>query len=214
MLKWLWNIRFWLLTSVVLILFFLDFSDKLIIKSAKDRLYDSVECIEKRKVGLVLGTSKLISNGSINLYFRYRVDAAVQLFNSGKIEYILVSGDNSIKDYNEPEDFKQELIKRGVPENRIYLDYAGFRTLDSIIRADKIFGQNKFTVISQRFHNERAIYLGSNYGLDVIGFNAQDVGRRYGLSTNCREYLARVKAIFDALIGVQPKFLGEKINIE
>ena len=181
---------------------------------AKDRVYTAISEIPKNKVGLLLGTSKYVSNGHINLYYAYRIDAAVDLFKAGKIEYILISGDNGHKNYDEPSTFKSDLIERGIPEDRIYLDYAGFRTLDSVVRAKEIFGQNEITIISQEFHNERAIYLADNFNIDAIAYNAKDVGNRYGLKTRAREYLARAKASIDLVFNVEPKFLGEKINIE
>ncbi|ULC59015.1 YdcF family protein [Flaviramulus sp. BrNp1-15] len=179
----------------------------------KDFIYDSVLDIPKNKVGLVLGAGKITSNGNINLYYKYRVEAAVNLYKFGKIEFILISGDNSRIDYDEPTTFKNDLIKRGIPANKIYLDYAGFRTLDSIIRAKKIFGLNSVTIISQKFHNERALYLAKHFEIDAIAFNANDIKGRYGLKTNLREYLAKTKASIDILFNVKPKFLGKKIDI-
>ena len=105
--------------------------------------------IKKNKVGLVLGTAKVLQNGRLNLYFKYRIEATVALYKEGKIEFVLVSGDNSVKGYDEPTDFKDELVKRGIPPEKIFLDYAGFRTLDSVIRAKEIFGQEQITIISQ-----------------------------------------------------------------
>src|SRR5690554_8217064 len=124
---------------------------------AKDKTFSSVTKIEINKVGLLLGTAKYYKDGGVNLYFKYRIDAAVELYNSRKIDFILVSGDNSSMQYNEPMTFKNELVKRGIPEEVIFLDYAGFRTLDSVIRAIEIFGQANFTFISQKFQNEREI---------------------------------------------------------
>ncbi len=170
--------------------------------------------IPKNKVGMVLGTSKFLKNGNVNLYFEYRIRATVKLYKAGKIEFVLVSGDNGNTKYDEPTDFKNELIARGIPKEKIFLDYAGFRTLDSVVRANKIFGQEKFTVISQKFHNDRAIYLANKKGLDVVGFNAQDVVSYGGLRTKVREVFARTKAFLDVIFGVKPKFLGEKIAIQ
>ena len=177
-------------------------------------LYDNKENIPKNKVGLVLGTSKYLSNGSLNYYFKYRIDAATELYKSGKIKSIVVSGDNHVKGYNEPQLMKEDLIKNGIPAEVIYLDYAGFRTLDSVVRMEKIFGQTEFTIISQQFHNERAVYIARHYGLDVIGYNARDVDQYAGFKTQMREKFARVKVFIDFLTHKQPKFLGEPIIIE
>lgn len=182
--------------------------------SSKNLTYDSIDSIPKNKVGLVLGAGKFTSDGGINLYYKYRVDAAIKLYEAGKIEFLLISGDNGSKDYDEPSNFKNDLIARGIPEDRIILDYAGFRTLDSVIRAKEVFGQNSITFISQKFHNERAIYLAKNNNMKAIGFNAQDITGSYGFKTQIREYLARAKASIDVSFNVQPKFLGEKIAIK
>ena len=197
----------------ILIILLIASANYTIEKNAKGKLYAKVSNIPKNKVGLVLGTTKYLQNGNVNLYFRYRVNAAVQLYKEGKISYILISGDNSRDTYDEPTDFKNELIKRGVPERRIFLDYAGFRTLDSVVRAKEIFDQTKITIISQQFHNERALYLAGVNGIEAIGFNAKDVTGRYGLKVKLREYLARVKVFVDILFRVKPKFLGTKITI-
>lgn len=177
-------------------------------------VYNSIDEIPKNKVGLVLGTSKWSRTGQVNLFFKYRIDAAVELYEKGKIEFILVSGDNALVEYNEPKSFKEELIKRGIPENKIFLDYAGFRTLDSVVRASKVFGQESYTVISQEFHNKRAVYIASLNNLNVIGFNAKDVNKNYGFKVYLREYLARTKVFVDILFNVEPKFLGPKIEIK
>lgn len=175
----------------------------------RHQVYDSIDAIPKNKVGLLLGTGKYAASGNINLFYKYRIDAVVKLYKAGKIEYILVSGDNSRKDYDEPTDFKKDLIAKGIPEDRIFLDYAGFRTLDSIVRAKEVFGQTSITIISQKFHNQRAIYIAKQFGIDAIGFNAKDV-----YNSHFREYLARSKASLDLVFNVQPKFLGEKIVIK
>lgn len=176
---------------------------------AKGVNYNDIDTIPKNKVGLVLGASKYAPSGNINLFYKYRVEAAVDLYKAGKIDYILVSGDNGRKGYDEPTDFKNDLIEKGVPAERIFLDYAGFRTLDSIVRAKEIFGQNSITIISQRFHNQRAIYIAQHFEIDAVAYNAKDVYK-----TPAREYLARAKASLDLLFNVEPKFLGDKIVIK
>jgi SanA protein len=208
--------KFLFLSVIVIIspIIFAVSSDAIVENSAKNKTFIDIEKVATNKVGMVLGTAKYRTAGGINLYFKYRIDAVVELYKSGKISFILVSGDNSTKYYNEPEEFKKELIKNGIPEDKIFLDYAGFRTLDSVVRAKKIFGQSKITIISQRFHNERAIYLAEKHGIEAIGFNAKDVSNSYGFKTQVREYFARSKAILDFLFGVEPKFLGKKIEIQ
>ena len=194
-------------------IFFICVANDTIKRSVKNKLFSDVNLIEKNKVGLVLGTSKFLKNGTINLYFKYRIEATVALFKNNKIEYILISGDNSKVDYNEPSDFKNELVKQGIPEDCIFLDYAGFRTLDSVVRAKAVFGLTNFTLISQEFHNERALYLATKNGINAIAYNAKDVSKRYGIKVRVREYFARTKVFLDILFKVKPKFLGPKITI-
>lgn len=200
--------------SILLIAAFIIWlADHKIDTAAKDRVYSDIKKIPHRKVGLLLGTSKYLANRQENPYFTYRINAAVALFNRKKIDFILVSGDNRHISYNEPRDMRNALIKRGIPADKIYLDYAGLRTLDSVIRANKIFGQQSFTVISQEFHNKRAIYIGKSKGLNLIGYNAKDVTGENSIKTNIREKFARVKVFLDILTNKKPKFLGEDIII-
>ena len=175
-------------------------------KTAK-ALYDDLNLVPACEVGLLLGTNPYLKNGLPNKYFLYRIEAAVQLYQAKKIQYILVSGDNHRNDYNEPEEMKKALIKKGIPETSILMDYAGFRTLDSVVRAKTVFGKERFMIISQRFHNERALYLAQYNHIEAVGFNAQDVTAYYGLKTRVREYLARLKLFIDLWFEVNPKFL-------
>lgn len=205
-----WGFVFIVLALLLLVLL----SNYSIEKSAQKKTFSHTSKIEKNRVGLLLGTAKYYKGGGINLYFKYRIEAAVALYKSNKIDFILVSGDNSSMYYNEPMTIKKELIKRGIPQEDIFLDYAGFRTLDSVIRAKEIFGQKKITVISQKFHNERAIYLAQKKGIEAIGFNAKDVDGSGGYKVKFREYFARTKAFLDIIFHVEPKFYGERIEIE
>lgn len=182
--------------------------------TTKGKVFDSLSHIPKNRVGLVLGTSNRLSNGQSNPYYEYRIEATLELFNSGKIEYVLVSGDNGSKYYNEPTTYKKDLVARGIPESKIFLDYAGFRTLDSMVRAKVIFGLDSVTIISQEFHNERAIYLAEKKGLKAIGYNAKTVEGSQGIKLQVRESLARVKVFIDLFLNTPPKFYGEKIEIE
>ena len=174
---------------------------------------DSAE-VPERKVGLVLGCVPFLADGRPNLYFRFRIDAAVELYEQKKVRYFLVSGDNSRNDYDESTAMKDALIERGVPGDRIVCDYAGFRTLDSVVRAREVFLQDSLVVISQNFHVRRAIYIGQEHGVDLVGYVARDVVGTAGARTRYRESLARLKAVLDMeLFGVGPKFLGEPVPI-
>lgn len=180
---------------------------------AKELVYDDTEQIPENKVGLLLGTTPMLKNGRSNLYFDYRIEAAAELYKSGKIKYILISGDNRRRNYNEPEEMKKALLMYHIPDSIIVLDYAGLRTLDSVLRAREIFGQDRFTVISQRFHNERALFLAGKYGILAVGFNARDVDTYAGFKTRIRELLARVKVFIDLATRKQPRHLGEPVPI-
>jgi SanA protein len=182
--------------------------------AARGKTYSDVTLVPYRRVGLVLGCPKRVFGGWPNPYFENRIAAAAELYQHRKIDYLVVSGDNHVQSYDEPTDMKNALVDRGVPADRIYLDYAGFRTLDSVVRVNEIFGQDKVTVISQKFHNERAIFLARHHGIDAIGFNAAEVELRYGLKTMWREQFAKAKAVLDVyVLHKQPHFLGQKIKI-
>jgi len=199
-----------LLILAILVLTF--YANRTIEKVSGEFCTSDVNKIKKTKTALLLGTSRTLRNGTRNNYFYNRINAALELFHSGKIRYLIVSGDNKTSDYNEPLDMKNELIKGGVPEKNIYLDYAGFRTFDSVIRAKEIFGQNSLLIISQKFHNERAVYIARNNNMDAFAYNAKDV-KAQSLKIRLREYFARDKVFLDMVLGVKPKFLGAKIEI-
>ena len=207
--KLFWSAIILLALAIVAIFY----CNKVIVKNAEGKLYADIQTIPYNKVGLLLGTSKYISKNYPNPYYSYRIDAALQLFRAHKIRYIVVSGDNSTANYNEPKQMQSDLMKAGIDSANIYLDYAGFRTFDSIIRLKEIFGQDSATIISQPFHNERAIYIATRENIHAIGYNATDVSSSFGLRIQIREKFARVKVFLDYLRGIQPKFLGKKIII-
>ncbi|MBK1792011.1 SanA/YdcF family protein [Persicirhabdus sediminis] len=172
------------------------------------KLYSDSASIPHRQVGVVLGCSAKIGQRN-NQYFIRRIDAASQLYHAGKVDCLIVSGDNSRHDYDEPADMKQALIEKGVPAEKIVCDYAGLRTLDSIVRAKKVFGQDSFTVISQQFQNERSAYIAQAHNIDLIGFNAAGVHGRVARHTDRREFLARTKMWLDVqFFNTSPKYLG------
>jgi SanA protein len=182
-------------------------------KASRGKLYSDTQTIPFNRVGLLLGTSKYLSKGRINPYYRFRINAAAELIASGKIKYLIISGDNSRADYNEPDQMRDDLMAAGIDSSIIYLDYAGFRTFDSMIRLKEIFSQTSVTIISQPFHNQRAIYIASREGINAIGFNAKDLGGNLGFKVQAREKLARVKMFLDFWLGNQPKYLGKKITL-
>ena len=165
-----------IIKRIILLLFILSITaiisifiaNSLVNSNADGKLYCSTSKIPHNKVGLLLGTGKYNANGYINQYYKYRIEATAKLFKARKIDFILISGDNSTKRYDEPTSFKNDLIKKGVPASKIFLDYAGFRTLDSVVRSKKVFGQESITIISQSFHNARAIYIAEYNNIEAI----------------------------------------------
>ena len=202
-----------LVTVVAALVGLLAFACQFIVtRAAAGRLYDSVKEVPGKRVALLLGCVKTLGNRWDNPFFTARIQATAVLYRAGKIKAVIVSGDNHRQGYDEPTDMKQALIEAGVPEGKIICDYAGFRTLDSVARAKRVFGQTQVLIISQRFHNERALYLAKCYGLDAIAFDAADVKLGWALKTYVREVFARVKAVLDMhLLHTQPKFYGPPV---
>ena len=199
--------------STVSVLIIFTISEN-IFKQNRKLCYDSIEKLPVNKVGLLLGTSKYLKGGKENLFYKNRIDAAVELYKKGKIEYIIASGDNRHKNYNEPKIMKADLMKKGVPGDKIFPDYAGFRTFDSVIRSKEVFGQNKITIISQRFHNLRALFTAKHFDIDAVAYDAEEVCGADGIRIRFRELFARVKALLDIyILQTKPKFLGERIQI-
>lgn len=211
--KWYRIAPFGIVVLLIVILGFPWYANRLVSNAGIDKTYNNIEEVPNTRVGLLLGTSRFVKSGRKNLYFEYRIKAATSLLKSGKIQYLIISGDNGNKNYDEPTEMKNELIQNGIDSTKLFLDYAGFRTFDSIVRAKEVFGQDTLLVISQKFHNERAIYIANRLDMHAIGFNAQDVQKAYGFKTTIREEFARVKVIVDFWFGVKPKFLGQKIRI-
>jgi len=205
----------WLMFSLIFSFLLILINNHWIVSSTKTQLYSDLEKLPKRKVGLVLGASKLSKRGTANMYFTYRIQAAYELFITRKVQFLLLSGDNHIEGYDEPSDMREALLALGVPDSCIVLDYAGFRTLDSVVRCKEVFGEDSITIVSQEFHNQRALFIANKNGINAVAFNAKEVNKNYSFKTKVREYFARVKCVLDIyLLHTSPKFLGEKISIK
>jgi len=175
-------------------------------------IYDEVQSLPHRQVGVVLGTSKYYRTGVINQYYLYRIQGAINAYNSGKVKYLLLSGDNAQQSYNEPSTMRRDLIAAGMPSSDIVLDYAGFRTLDSIVRTRKVFDTNDFIIITQRFHCERALFIALHMGIQAQCFAVPSPKNM--LSVRSREIFARLGALTDLyLLKREPRFLGPLIPI-
>ena len=188
-------------------------ANHIVTKTGNRYSYSSIDSIPHNHCALVLGTSKYIWNGKKNLYYTNRIKAAVDLYFHNKVDYIIVSGDNRNVNYNEPITMYNDLILAGVQPECIILDYAGFRTLDSVVRAKEIFGQNQFTIVSQSFHNQRALYIARKRGIEAIAFNAPEVDGILTLRVQARELAARLLLFIDQFTSKQPHFLGEKVIV-
>ena len=181
-------------------------------RAAVGRVYSSVDAVPAREIGVVLGTSKETRHGKPNLHFNQRIEAAAALYRAGKIHHLLVSGDNHIATYDEPSDMRLALVAAGVPTNAITCDYAGFRTLDSVVRAKEVFGLSQCTIISEEFHCPRALWIAQQHGLDAIAFAAPDVDlKSWSLRAKFREQFARAWCAVDLyVLHRQPKFSGPR----
>jgi len=200
--------------TIIIIVLTIILNDLFISHSTQVQTFTTASSIPVKKVGLLLGTSKYTVNGEVNLFYKYRLQAAKDLYDNDKVEFLILSGDNSTQNYNEPYTMQQDLLELGVPEEKLFLDHAGFRTLDSVVRASKVFDEDDFTIISQNFHNQRALFIANNKNIQAIAFNAKDVPKDVSLRVFLREKLARVKTVIDLFFKVEPKFLGEKILIK
>lgn len=168
--------------------------------AAKGRLYDAVYEIPHREVGLLLGTNPLGRSGRPNQFYLRRIDATVAMYEAGKVDRIIISGARRGDEYDEPEAMREALLNRGVPDNILILDGEGFRTIASIKRAKEVFGADTLTIISQQFHNERALFMAQHKGMDAIAYNAANTSsRKWRVIMTLRECLSRVKAVFEVM---------------
>ena len=183
--------------------------------TTQDLIYTSTKQLPAKRAVLLLGTAKYLRGGYKNYFYTYRIRAAVALWKSGKVKAIIVSGDNGTKYYDETSTMYKDLIKAGIPARYITRDYAGFRTLDSVVRAEAIFDLKDYIIISQRFHLERALFIARAKGQKAIGFTAKDIpGTDAAMKMKFREYLARTKAFLDLyILGTDPKFYGKKERV-
>ena len=182
-----------------------------VVVSTEDKIYSSIENLPDNQVALVLGTSHRLTNGSPNPYFENRIRTAAALYRKGKVTHFILSGDNRTVYYNEPNEMKKALVRAGVPDSVITLDFAGLRTLDSVVRCKEIFGQNKVTIITQPFHCYRAIFISQYYNIDAVAIKAVEPSAEAMVQVYLREYFARTKAIIDLyILKTAPHHLGDK----
>lgn len=204
------RIVYGIIITIALIFTTIIVCDRIVTLYGKGRIYSDVASVPRRSVGIVLGTSPISTwNGRKNWYFTYRIRAAAELYNNGKVDKLIVSGGdyrNSEKNgYDEPVAMRDSLIRLGVPANKIILDYDGTRTLNSIAKAKNVYNTDSVILISQKYHNERALYQANYLGVDAIGYCAKTPGRKSSwLRNRGRECLARVKLFIDIIRGLKP----------
>jgi SanA protein len=178
---------------------FLLFCQWLVYAAGENRVFERIDNLPENEVGLVLGTAKWAAKGKPNRFFSYRMDAAFRLYQSGKVRRLLLSGNGTEPGQREPEQMRTDLIARGIPAGALEIDNGGVRTLDSIARAKRVYGLNRMIIVSQEFHNRRALFFCRALGIDAVGFNAQGVPVSEAPRTLLREFLARVDAVLEIL---------------
>lgn len=203
-------LRRWLLFGFAALALIVLLANRWVINSTDAYVFEDWALMPTTEVGIVLGTSAYTRSGALSADFRGRIDAAVELYELGKVRHLIVSGANPDSTYNEPRRMWQELVKEGVPAKAITMDFAGYRTFDSVSRAHAVFGLERFTLITQKYHSYRAVFIGRKMGLDAFAYVAPGTEFRHP----AREVFARVKAVLDLfLLRTTPRFLGEPVDI-
>jgi len=208
----------WLKRAVVVVLvlgiLFFGITNIWVVSSTKDQVLSAYDKLPDHRVALVLGTSHKTTAGLPNQFFEKRMDTAAELYKVGKIDHFILSGDNRSKFYNEPVEMRKALIARGVPTSAITLDFAGLRTLDSVVRSKEVFGQDKIIIITQPFHSYRALFISQYYNIEAVAVVASDPDLEISFKVRIREYFARTKAVLDLyILKTTPRFLGKKEEI-
>lgn len=186
---------------------FIFYSNSQIEQVSKEHIFDQPESVPKTQVAVLLGIKK-------NVYYKASINAAAKLFVDDKVKAIIVSGDFSRKSYDEPNSMKSDLVALGIPEKFIVCDYVGFRTLDSIIHTDKIYGQSRFVLLSTQSQIERAVYIARKLGYTAFGLVTSQDNASLSIKDKVRELLARCKAVLDIWLKTQPKYLGNPVTLE
>jgi SanA protein len=210
--RWLKRIIFWTISAGAL---FLVLCNVWVVATTSEKVYEAYDKLPDHRIALVLGTSHRTMTGGPNPYFEKRMETAAKLFKNSKVDHFILSGDNRSRYYNEPIEMRKALVKMGVPPTAITLDYAGLRTLDSIIRCKQIFGQDKITIITQPFHSYRALFISDYYDIDAVAMVAGEPDFENSVKVRVREYFARTKAVLDLYVfRTPPRYLGQKEEVK
>ena len=192
---------------------FFAFANARILASGKGKIFGDVASVPHHRVGIVLGCAPTVGQFQ-NPFFLGRIQAAAELYRSGKVDRLLVSGDNGSKDYDEPTAMEAALVAKGVPIEHITKDSAGFRTLDTMVRAHEVFGLTDAVIITDDFHMARSLYFASGAGILADGYPSKARLNSMTASTEFREVLARGRAVLDQdILHAGPKFLGKQETI-
>lgn len=187
----------WLFAPILLIILVCNI---LVECNANGRTFTQVDDLPARHYGVLLGTTPMSRYGCTNEFFTHRINATVELFNAGKINMLIISGDScSLDGCNESLVMRDSLVLRGIPSSAILLDGTGFSTVNSAFNVARDYGVNDCIVISQAFHNERFIYLADAFDVHAIGYNAPDPPLVGSMMVYMREWLARVKVFVDLM---------------
>ncbi|MFZ2907325.1 MAG: ElyC/SanA/YdcF family protein [Cyclobacteriaceae bacterium] len=208
------QLKWAMIAFVALCILFFIISNIWVVRSTRDQVLSAYDELPDHRVALVLGTSHKTTAGQPNQFFEKRMDTAAQLYKIGKIDHFILSGDNRSRFYNEPVAMRKALINRGIPAAAITLDFAGLRTLDSVVRSKEIFGQSKIIIITQPFHSYRALFISDYYQIDAVAVVASEPDIEVSFKVKIREYFARTKAVLDLyILKTSPRFLGKKEDI-
>lgn len=210
LLQKLWQLRAWFFGAAIAGVLSLAFCDWYVGNHPEGTIFERAKAAPRRPIALVLGTSKYVVGGGTNVFYSQRMEGAAALYHAGKVRGIVVSGDHGTPYYNEPDQMKADLIALDVPAEYITCDYAGFRTLDSIVRIEEVFQETSYIVVSQDFHVRRALYLANHRGHDAVGLAVRMPEGYWGTKVRLREVLARVNVMLDVeIFGTEPRVLGE-----
>ena len=213
--RWGETLRRWLLIAGAVAFVLVVLINNWVVNNSEAYVYDNWALLPDTEVGIVLGTSPYTRGGETNPLFYNRIQAAAQLYQLGKVKKLIVSGANPDSTYNEPRQMRKELLKAGVPSEAITMDFAGFRTLDSIARAKAVFGLDRVTVITQGYHAYRAVFIAKKLDIKVAAYAAPGDSPPLWTRNKLREIFARVKAVLDIyVLRTAPKFLGEPQKLE
>jgi sanA protein len=169
-------------------------------RNAEGRTFSNINDVPTMQTALLLGTNPKTRDGKRpSSFYLARINATAELYKHGKFRQLIISGDKR-EGYDEPQTMRHDLIERGVPDSIIMMDGQGYRTLLSLRNSKQYFGVHDMIIISQKWHNERSIFLADKMNIKAVGYNADDVRHPRAIWTHIRELLARVKLFIDLYV--------------